>query len=328
MTVFGNIDLRARLLDRRQRLQLAMAEFKETSQVMRLLHEVDSALERMDKGSYGVCEVCHGEIEPERLFADPLARNCLDCLTPIQQRALEQDLDLASRIQTQLLPNKNLSFAGWEAYYHYEVAGTLSGDFCDLTSSEAGNGDVFFVIGDVSGKGVAASMLMAHLHAIFRSLVAVGLSVPQLVERANRIFCESTMSADYATLVCGKASQSGEVEICNAGHCMPLVVGGSGIRELEATGFPVGIFCSGEYSQEKVRLAAGDTLLLYTDGFIEGRNSSDVEYGMERLTGLVKSHHGLRPQKLTEVCLNDLTAFMSGAPKTDDLTIMAIQRTG
>jgi sigma-B regulation protein RsbU (phosphoserine phosphatase) len=106
------------------------------------------------------------------------------------------------------------------------------------------------------------------------------------------------------------------------------VVGGSGIRKLEATGLPVGIFCSGEYSQEKVRLAAGDTLLLYTDGFIEGRNSSDVEYGMERLTGLVKSHHGLRPQKLTEVCLNDLTAFMSGAPKTDDLTIMAIQRTG
>jgi sigma-B regulation protein RsbU (phosphoserine phosphatase) len=328
MTVFGNIDLRARLLDRRQRLQLAMTDFRKTAQIMRLLKEVDSALERMDNGSYGVCEVCHGEIEPERLIADPLVRNCLDCLTPDQQLALEQDLDLASRIQAQLLPTKNLSFAGWEAYYHYEAAGTLSGDFCDLACSESGNGDVFFVIGDVSGKGVAASMLMAHLHAIFRSLVAVGLSVPELVERANRIFCESTLSADYATLVCGRAGKSGEIVICNAGHCTPLLIRGNEIVKVEATGLPVGIFCRGEYAEETLHLASGDTLLLYTDGFVEGRDASDAEYGMERLTGFLKSRHGLSPRMLTEACLNDLTTFLSGTPKTDDLTIMAIQRTG
>ncbi len=328
MTVFGNIDLRARLLDRRQRLQLAIEDFKKTEHLMHLLHEVDSALDRMDKGSYGVCEVCHGDIEAERLIADPLVRNCLDCLTPDQQRALEQDLDLASRIQAQLLPNKNLNFAGWEAYYHYEAAGSLSGDFCDLASSETENGDVFFVIGDVSGKGVAASMLMAHLHAIFRSLVAVGLSVPELVEGANRIFCESTMSPDYATLVCGRASQSGEISVCNAGHCAPLLLRGNEIVKFEATGLPVGIFCSGEYAEERFQLAPGDSLLLYTDGFTEGRDRTDAEYGIERLTKLVKGHHGLPPQRLTEVCLNDLTAFLSGAPKTDDLTIMAIQRTG
>ncbi len=322
MNAVRKIDLRHRLVDRRQRLQTAIGEFKETTHVMRLLEEVDSALERMDEGSYGLCEVCHEPIREERLMADPLTRNCIDCLTPDQQRALEQDLDLASRIQTRLLPNKNLSFNGWEAYYHYEPAGPVSGDYCDLVSPETEGGDLFFLLGDVSGHGVAASMLMAHLHALFRSLIAVGLSASQLVERANRIFCESTISADYATLVCGRAGKSGEVDICNAGHCPPLLVREGKITSLEATGLPVGIFCSGECSAERVQLAPGDSLLLYTDGLTEAQDRADAEYGAQRLARLVKGRYDLPPQALTQVCLEDLRTFLSGAPKTDDLAIM------
>jgi len=326
MSTVRKIDIRARLLDRRQRLETAVVEFKETAHLTRLLQEVDSALERMDKGSYGLCEVCHGSIEEDRLMADPLTRNCLDCLTPDQQRELEQDLDLASRIQTQLLPSKNLSFGGWEAYYHYEPAGPVSGDYCDLVSSETERGDLFFLLGDVSGHGVAASMLMAHLHAMFRTLIAVGLSADQLVERANRIFCESTISADYATLVCGRAGKSGEVDVCNAGHCPPLLVRGGEITSLGATGLPVGIFSSGEYSVQRVQLAHGDSLLLYTDGLTEARDRANAEYGTERLARLVKGRRGLPPQALTGACLKDVKTFLSGAPRTDDLTIMVIRR--
>ncbi|MGB2804478.1 MAG: SpoIIE family protein phosphatase [Candidatus Zixiibacteriota bacterium] len=326
MNAVRKIDLRQRLVDRRQRLQTAMGEFKETTQLMRLLKEVDSALERMNGDSYGLCQVCHGAIEEERLLADPLVHNCLECLTPDQQRALEQDLDLASRIQSQLLPNKNLKFNGWEAYYHYEPAGPVSGDYCDLVSPEAEAGDLFFLLGDVSGHGVAASMLMSHLHATFHSLLAAGLSANQLVERANRVFCESTISADYATLVCGRAGDSGEVDICNAGHCPPLLVRGDEITSLEATGLPVGIFQSGEYSAQRVQLVCGDSLLLYTDGLTEAQDKASAEYGAERLAGLVKGRHDLSPQALTELCLEDLTRFMSSAPKTDDLSIMVIRR--
>jgi len=326
MNTVRKMDLHRRLLDRRQRLQNAISEFKETTHLVHLLEEVDSALERMDKGSYGLCEVCHEPIEEERLMADPLMRNCLDHLTSDQQRALEQDLDLASRIQTQLLPNKNLSFGGWVGYYHYEPAGPVSGDYCDLVSSDTERGDIFFLLGDVSGKGVAASILMAHLHAMFRSLIAVGLSASQLVERANRIFCESTISADYATLVCGRAGKSGEVDVCNAGHCPPLLVRGGEITSLEATGLPVGIFHTGEYSAQKVQLAPGDTLMLYTDGLTEVQDRANAEYGVERLTRLIKGHHDLPPQALTQVCLEDLRTFLSEAPKTDDLTVMVIRR--
>ena len=326
MNAVRKIDLRQRLLDRRQRLQSAMGEFKETTQLMRLLKEVDSALERMNGDSYGSCQVCNGTIEEERLVADPLAQNCLGCLTPDQRTALEQDLDLASRIQTQLLPNKNLKFNSWEAYYHYEPAGPVSGDYCDLVSPEAERGDLFFLLGDVSGHGVAASMLMSHLHATFHSLLAAGLSANQLVERANRVFCESTISADYATLVCGRAGDSGEVDICNAGHCPPLLVRGDEITSLEATGLPIGIFHSGEYSAQKLQLAPGDSLLLYTDGLTEAQDKVNAEYGSERLAGLVKGRGDLTPQALTELCLEDLRSFMSGTPKTDDLSIMVIRR--
>ncbi len=326
MNTARKMDLRQHLVQRRQRLQTAIGEFEETTRLMRLLEEVDSALERMNQGSYGLCEVCHEPIEEDRLVADPLTRNCLDHLTSDQQRALEQDLDLASRIQTQLLPNKKLSFGGWEAYYHYEPAGPVSGDYCDLVSPETERGDLFLLLGDVSGHGVAASILMAHLHAMFHSLVAAGVSADQLVERANRIFCESTISGDYATLVCGRAGMSGEVEVCNAGHCPPLLVQAGEVTSLKATGLPVGIFSTGEYSAQKLHLDRGDSLLLYTDGLTEAQDRTNAEYGAERLARLVKGRHELSPQALIRLCLEDLTAFQSGAPKTDDLTIMVVRR--
>jgi sigma-B regulation protein RsbU (phosphoserine phosphatase) len=316
--------LRTQLLERRERLESAIAEFEETTHLVHLLQEVDVALQRMDTGSYGLCEVCHDPIEEDRLTADPLLRNCLDHLTPGQRRALEQDLDLASQIQNGLLPKQSLSFAGWEVDYHYEAAGPVSGDYCDLVS--AGRSHLFFLLGDISGKGVAASMLMAHLHAIFRSLITLDLPVGQLVEQANRVFCESTASEHFATLVCGKASGSGAVEVCNAGHCPPLWVQGGEVTSIEATGLPVGLFCSGQYSVKKVQLATGDNLLLYTDGLSEARNGADAEYGMERLSKLAGGCHGLSPRALIGACLGDLAAFQSGTRKTDDLTLVAVRR--
>jgi sigma-B regulation protein RsbU (phosphoserine phosphatase) len=325
-TVVDSI-LRTQLLDRRQKLETAVIKSRD-AHLMRLLQEVDSALARMDQGSYGLCEVCHDPIEAERLMADPLVCACLDHLNSDERRALERDLELASHIQRGLLPRPELRFDGWEITYHYEPVGLVSGDYCDVVQPETEGGDFFFLLGDVSGKGVAASMLMSHLHAIFRSLLAMGLPVNQLVEHANRIFCESTMSAQYATLVCGRAGRSGEVEVCNAGHCPPLLVHGGEVTNLEATGLPIGLFSSGLYSVKRVHLAPGDSLLLYTDGLSEAQDLSRAEYGAERLSRLVKERHAHAPPAMIRACLEDMAAFRSGAPKTDDLTIMMIRRVG
>ncbi len=317
--------LRAQLVDRRRRLETA-AQRMDGMYLSDLLREVDSALERMDSGTYGRCETCHDPIEPERLLADPLVRFCLDHLTSEQQRALEEDLGMAARIQSGLLPKQNLTCGPWEVYYHYEAAGLVSGDYCDLVTPDADSGAVFFLLGDVSGKGVAASMLMANLHAIFRSLIAVGLPVSQLIERANRIFCESTMTQHFATLVCGKLTPAGAVEICNAGHCQPVLVRRSGVSAIESSGLPLGVFSNSEYRAETTHLEPGDTLFLYTDGLSEAVDQSGTEYGFARLCKFLDRCGGIAPGGLVGACLEDISSFRLGAPKNDDLTVMAIRR--
>jgi sigma-B regulation protein RsbU (phosphoserine phosphatase) len=188
------------------------------------------------------------------------------------------------------------------------------------------NGDLFFLLGDVSGKGIAASMLMAHLHATFRSLITLDLPVDQLVGRANQVFADCTMPSYYATLVCGRARRSGAIELCNAGHCPPLLIRNGEVTTIEATGLPIGIFCREPYSARKLELEAGDSLLLYTDGLTESRSPYGAEYGSDRLRRVVAAKRSLAPQALTAACIEDARSFRGGQPKPDDLTVLVIQR--
>jgi sigma-B regulation protein RsbU (phosphoserine phosphatase) len=318
--------LRQQLIDRRQKLEVAARRTEETSEISRLLKEVDSALQRMDAGSYGLCDVCHDPIETERLLADPLARLCLGDLTPRQQRDLEDDLELAARIQNGLLPEPSLTLDGWRVAYHYEPAGLVSGDYCDLIRSE---GDTFhFMLGDVSGKGVAASMLMAHLQATFRTLVSSALPLAQMLERASRVFCESTLPTHYATLVCGSVSKDGTVQVSNAGHPPPLLVRNGEVQNIEANGLPLGMFSSEQFSVNNFQMSAGDTLLLYTDGVSEALDETGSEYGLGRLRKLLAGNGRSSPKEIISNCLVELNGFRRSGVLADDLTLMAIQRVG
>src|SRR6266436_9614231 len=189
MTTAEPAYLRTELKQRRERLQEVLQSPAADASLSQLLTEVDTALSRIDQGTFGLCESCHDTIEAERLIADPLVRFCLDHLTSAEQRALESDLSLAASIQRGLLPKPGLAPGGWDVRYHYQPAGMVSGDYCDLVETAQG---LLFMLGDVSGKGVAASMLMSHHHATFRSLAEAGLALDRMVEDANRIFCEST----------------------------------------------------------------------------------------------------------------------------------------
>jgi sigma-B regulation protein RsbU (phosphoserine phosphatase) len=277
----------------------------------------------MDHGSYGLCKVCHESIERPRLLSNPLAEYCLDHLTGIERQALQDDLNLASHVQAALLPRRVASDV-WDVHYHYEPAGAVSGDYCDLI--EGAGGDLFFLFGDVAGKGIAASMLTAHLHAMYRALIAAGLPIEQLLTSSNRLFSESTMPAAYATLVCGRASRSGEIKIANAGHCPPMVIRSGSTVTIEATGLPLGLFPTAVYSVESLRLELGESLLLYTDGISEARDGSGVEYGTSRLSGVVGGVSTRSAEGMTKACVEDVKRFCAGAPKADDLTVMVIRR--
>src|SRR5262249_12866817 len=216
----------------------------------------------------------------------------------------------ASEIQRGLLPRHNLRVEGWHFEYGYEPARLVSGDYIDIIQN--GDGGIYFVLGDVSGKGVAASMLMAKLHAVFRSLIPLGLGVDQLTERANRLFGESTLPGHYATLVCGRASKDGEVSICNAGHPPALLSRDGRIKPISATGFPLGMFPNGKFAVENLDLSGGDALLLYTDGVSEAVNSKDEEYGMSRLIEMTTAARALAPAQLIASCLSDVSSFRQG----------------
>jgi len=326
MENISDVDLKNQILNRREKLQTALSTSGPNESLANLLHEVDVALEKMDKGTYGLCETCHESIEEDRLSVNPLCRNCIDHLSPTEQRVLEQDLDLAYQIQNVLLPEQNFTTGGWSTSYLYEPAGPVSGDYLDLIIPETEDGSLVFLLGDVSGKGVAASMLMSHLHAIFRSLAKVNLDVEQMVEKANRIFCEATMLTHFATLVCGVARPSGEIEICNAGHCLPLLKREGSIESIESTSFPLGMFCAGQFSTNTVKLAPGDSLFLYSDGLSETRNSENIQYGDERLAAVINTNSEAAPKGLIEACLEDLKNFQPGSPLSDDLTILVIKR--
>jgi len=316
--------LSSQLETRKRRLEQAIALAPQNTGLAGLLHEVDAALDRMAKGTYGLCEECHETVEQGRLLADPLVRYCLDHLTELQRDALQRDLDLAAEVQRKLLPQPGLRAGGWETSYHYAPLGPVSGDYCDLIPSD---GQLFFVVGDVSGKGVAASMLMTQLHALFRSLAGTGLPLGQIICRVNRVFGESALAGQYATLICGQAKPSGEVEIHNAGHWPAIVVGGGGVLRIESTGLPLGMFCEAEFSATRLQLEVGDTLFLYTDGLSEARNGDD-EYGVDRVTHLVRQQAARSPADLVAACLDDLRTFVAGAPRLDDLTLLAIKRQG
>jgi phosphoserine phosphatase RsbU/P len=313
--------LRDQLVVRRQKLE-TVAAHAQTAKLVMLLDQVDRALEKMEAGSYAVCKVCHDTVDADQLFADPLAEVCLSCLQPAEQRALEQDLQLAASIQAGLLPRKDFTASGWNVSYHYEPAGLVSGDYCDLLVRD---NQLYFMVGDVSGKGIAAAMLMSNLHAMFRALVPNGLPLEELVERANRIFCESTLPTQYATLIAGRATEWGEVEICNGGHLAPLHLSSGSVRSIDCAAPPVGLFKDQEFVSTRFQVAPGDSLVIYTDGFSETSSSDGSEYGSARLSGLLQELRGAGARRLVDACVHDHRGHRGHSQRFDDMTFMALQ---
>src|SRR3989449_9234866 len=316
--------MRGQLEQRRDRVARAISSGGPDPQLTALLNEVDAALQRLESGTYGLCEVCHDTVEADRLISNPLERFCLDHLNAKERRALEDDLNLASQGQLGLLPDHGLRFDGWRFDYCYEPAGPVSGDYVDIVQTR--ETDIYFALGDVSGKGVAASMLMAKLHAVFRSLISLRLGVDQLTERASRLFGDSTLPGQYATLICGRASKNGAVAICNAGHPPALLSRGGKIEQISATGLPLGMFPNQKFTLGNVRLESRDTLILYTDGVPDAVNAHNEEYGISKLIDRTKASCAFPPERLIANCLSDVSAFRAGRPRFDDISIMTIRR--
>lgn len=317
-------DLGPQLAERRERLQAMARARPHDERLSWLLGEVDAALDRLSAGSFGLCETCHEAIEPEHLDCNPISRFCLEHLSPPEQRALEEDMEAAARIQRALLPRQATAAPGWDLAFAFEPAGPVSGDFCVVLPHE-GSGLTTFLLGDVSGKGIPAAMLAASLQATVQSLAAPGVSAASLVERTNRVFRGAAVARSFATLVCGHAWATGTLQLCNAGHCPPLLLAGGEVRELPPTGLPVGTFYSTAYGQHELSLSEGDALVLFTDGLTEARDARGAEYGSERLARLLARLSPRPAAGVVAACLEDLHAHAAG--RDDDLSLLVLRRT-
>jgi sigma-B regulation protein RsbU (phosphoserine phosphatase) len=311
--------VRDQLLVGRARLNEVVGQ-ADSEHMLRLLEEVDSALHRIEHGGFGVCEQCHADIGTEWLDENPLATTCFECMTPKQQRALQYDLELAAQLQKGLLPPSNATFDSWEIDHYYEPAHIVSGDYCDVMRE---NGHLYFILADVSGKGVAAAMLASNLRATFRSLVPLGLSIEEFMVRANRLFRETALPSQYATTVFGRVSTSGELELVNVGHLPVLLAAEHGISQFESACRPLGMFVDDVVCISKGQMLPGDTLVIYSDGVSEAANDRDEEYGVEALTKLLATQRC--PHKLVSTVKQQLESFRGKSERADDETLLAIQ---
>jgi sigma-B regulation protein RsbU (phosphoserine phosphatase) len=317
--------VRDELRERRERLASLAVTVRE-SQLVELLRQVDSALERLDGGTWGRCVACSGSVEQDRLAADPLLTICLECLSPSERNALERDLETAARVQAALLPPRQLAHDGWEVALLWEPLGLLSGDHYDLLRPKSEDEPLHLVVGDVAGKGVSASLLQSHLHALLRALATPELSLAGLLARANRLLCEVTLPASYATLLAARLYSGGRVELASAGHPRPLLADRRGVRPVEGAGLPLGLFCEAEYATRDLHLDPGNTLLLYTDGWTEAAND-EGEYGIGRAAAVLRRVKDRPLVDLLAACRRDMEVFLHGAPRGDDLTLLALRRT-
>jgi sigma-B regulation protein RsbU (phosphoserine phosphatase) len=315
---------RDELRGRRERLAQLAVTVRE-SQLVELLRQVDSALERLDEGDWGRCSRCDGTVEAARLAADPLLHICLDCLSPAERRALERDLEAAARVQAALLPPRQLTHDGWEVALLWEPLGPVSGDHYDVVVPTNADDPLHLVVGDVAGKGVSASLLQSHLHAILRALADTRLPLADLMARANRLLCGVTLPASYATLLASRLYPDGKVELVSAGHPRPLLADRRGVRPIEGAGLPIGLFQEASYTTRELLLGTGDTLVFYTDGWTEA-TSDEGEFGIGRAASAVRSAQNAPLEELLRACRSDMEAHLGSAPRGDDLTLLAVRR--
>jgi len=250
----------------------------------------------------------------------------------IQSLRLEKDLEVARNIQRRILPKRLPEPEGWEctaANLPYEAVG---GDLYDLWMASDGGNDprLHLAVGDISGKGLPASLMMTQLSAFLRAMG--DRRVPNwgtLALRLNARMNEVRDRNRYATLFVGSLNPAnGDMRYINAGHNPPLLVpaDGSPIQRLEPTGPMVGLLPGASFYEGHATMNPGDVLILYTDGMIEAENIEGVELGEGPLIELVRTHSGASADELFEKLLVTTLEHMCGAGFKDDVTLVVIRR--
>jgi serine phosphatase RsbU (regulator of sigma subunit)/catechol 2,3-dioxygenase-like lactoylglutathione lyase family enzyme len=238
------------------------------------------------------------------------------------ERRAVQEIEIAKQVQARLFPQsqpplKTLEYAGVCIQ-----ARKVGGDYYDFL--DLGGGRLGFVIGDISGKGIAAALLMANLQANLRSQCAIALDQPQrLLCSVNQLFCANTPDGAFATLFFAEYDDTAShLRYANCGHLPPLLLHSDGtVERLDATATVLGIFKDWDCEIGECQLRSGDTLAFYTDGITESYNSADEQFGEQRLIEALQRHRESSSQSALAAIVDEVQRF-SPHEQHDDITLI------
>jgi phosphoserine phosphatase RsbU/P len=243
-----------------------------------------------------------------------------------ERELLEQELNRAAQIQRSLLPKSLPEVPGYEILALQTPCRQVGGDLYEVMHLP--DGKLILVVGDVSGKGMGAAILMSNVSATLRLLAEEDLPLLTLIRRLNLQVQRATEPMHFVTLFIGRLDpESGRLEYVNAGHNPPfLLAGDSPPRELDSTGLPAGLFEDGRYSEAVVDLPRGSLLCVFSDGITEACRDEDF-FGEERLLASLQARPDRPLPLVSDGLLSDLNEFLAGGPAGDDMTLLLLRRT-
>ena len=247
----------------------------------------------------------------------------------LERAAVQRDLDLARELQGGLLPKvfpTREEAPGIELFARLEPAKEVSGDLYDFFPIEPGK--MCFVVGDVSGKGIAAGIFMAVTRTLIRATAVPGRGPVEIMNRVNAQLAKENQASLFVTMILGIVdTATGRMVYGQGGHNPPILVPAQGKPTYEpAGGMPLGVFEDAKFGERELQLKPGETLLVYTDGVTEAMNQAKDLFGEDRLEKAVTGVADLSSEKIAERVIEQVEGFVLEAERSDDITLLAIQR--
>ena len=243
----------------------------------------------------------------------------------IAKAKLDEELRTAYTIQSRLLPVELPAVDGYELAGSNRPCRTVSGDFYDVAVRP--DGRMYFIIADVSGKGITAALVMASLATAFDIFTSRDPAPAELVAQLNATLAPKTAPSKFVTLVAGVLDpRSGTIEFTNAGHVPPLLITANGVERLASTDMVVGLFPQARYRTQRIELAAHDSLVLFTDGVTEAENAAEEQLGLDSVAVAVATLHGTPAARILDSIDAHVQAFAGHTPANDDVTLLAVTR--
>jgi phosphoserine phosphatase RsbU/P len=238
---------------------------------------------------------------------------------------LHEELKAAFHIQARLLPERAPSIDGYDLFGRSIPAKQVGGDFFDFVPD--GDGETVLCVGDVSGKGLPAALLMASSQAIVRGQLGGERPLRDTVAQVNREFYRNVRRGNFLTLFMGVLSpREHRLTYVNAGHNRPMLLRSGGVDELARTGVAVGLLPGASYEEAQLTLEVGDLLFIFSDGVTEAMNERFEEFGEARLLEVLHASRDLPAGQIVEAVTRAVTAFTGEAPVSDDITMLVLVR--